>query len=108
MNVDLGIWGKLIRTMTVLLFVAFTVGVVVWYLPLIRKNEKMRQEILRLESEIKVERDRVREQELAIETLRNDPEAVERVAREKLGYARAGETVIVFEESLTNGIPRNP
>ena len=30
--------------------------------------------------------------------MRNDPETVERYAREKLGLAKAGETVIRFEE----------
>ena len=34
-----------------------------------------------------------------IEALRNDPETVERYAREKLGLARQGETVIRFEEA---------
>jgi cell division protein FtsB len=37
-----------------------------------------------------------------IEALRNDPETVERYAREKLGLARAGETVIRFEQPNSN------
>jgi len=32
-----------------------------------------------------------------IDALRNDPKTVERLAREKLGYARADETVVRFE-----------
>ena len=38
---------------------------------------------------------------VAIDALRNDPETVERYAREKLGLARPGETVIRFEEPDT-------
>jgi cell division protein FtsB len=38
----------------------------------------------------------------AIESMNNDPKAVERLAREKLGYAKPGETVIRFEEVTTN------
>ena len=38
----------------------------------------------------------------AIDALRYDPKAVERLAREKFGYAKPGETVIRFEEPQTN------
>ncbi|HIE69770.1 MAG TPA: septum formation initiator family protein, partial [Planctomycetes bacterium] len=40
----------------------------------------------------------------AIEALRNDPQTVERFAREKLGLAKPGETVIRFEKPE----PREP
>jgi cell division protein FtsB len=36
------------------------------------------------------------ELEALIEALRNDPEAIERVAREELGYARPGEEIYLF------------
>jgi cell division protein FtsB len=35
--------------------------------------------------------------QMELNALRNDPKTVERLAREKLGYARADETVIRFE-----------
>jgi cell division protein FtsB len=38
----------------------------------------------------------------AVEALSNDPKAIERLAREKLGYAKPGETVIRFEEATNN------
>ena len=38
----------------------------------------------------------------ALEAMNNDPKAVERLAREKLGYAKPGETVIKFEDVSTN------
>jgi cell division protein FtsB len=34
--------------------------------------------------------------------LQNDPKTVERLTREKLGYARPDETVIHFESAPTN------
>jgi cell division protein FtsB len=102
MNVDLGIWGKLTRVIIFLLLLAVLLGLAVWYLPLIRQNEAMRKEILRLDAQIKVEEEKVRLNESAIKALRHDPKTVERLAREKLGYARPGETVIRFEEPKTN------
>ena len=38
----------------------------------------------------------------SIDALKRDPKTVERLARETLGYAKPGETVIRFEEPSTN------
>jgi cell division protein FtsB len=43
----------------------------------------------------------------SIDSLRNDPKAVERLARERLGYSKPGETVIRFEGTFTNN-PTGP
>jgi cell division protein FtsB len=37
-----------------------------------------------------------------VDVLRYDPKAVERLARERLGYARPGETVVRFDPPVTN------
>lgn len=102
MNVDLGIWEKLRRLVLLLLFVAALLAVIVWYLPLIRHNEKMRQEILRRNLQVKHEEERSKQLEATIRALRNDPRAIERLAREKLGYVKPGETRIQFEQAVTN------
>ena len=102
MNVDLGIWDKLSKVVLFLLLVAVAVAVGFWYLPLIRQNENMRKEILRLEAEVKQQEDTARSLHGALEQLRTDPTAVERLAREKLGYAKPGETVIRFEPTTGN------
>ena len=53
MNVDLGIiWDRLTRMVIFLLFIAGLLAVAVWYLPLIRQNERMRREILRFDARI--------------------------------------------------------
>ena len=106
MNVDLGIWDKLTRVVIFLLLVAGLLLVAVWYLPLIRQNERMRKEVLRHDTQIQKEEEAGKQLKASIETLRTDPKAVERLAREKLGYAKAGETVIHFEETGTNAPPR--
>ena len=99
---DLGIWDKLIKAMVILVIIAALLAVAVWYLPLIKQNERMRAEILRLQGEVAKEETITARRKLAIEALRNDPETVERYAREKLGLAKAGETVIRFEEPDPN------
>ena len=103
MNVDLGIWGKLTRVVIFLLFVAIVLAVAVWYLPLIKQNERMRKVVLQLDTQIAKADERNRQLKTSIEALRFDPRAVERLARERLGYAKPGETVIRFEEPNNSG-----
>jgi cell division protein FtsB len=91
MNVDLGILGKLTRLVIFLLFLAGLLAVAVWYLPLIRHNEKMRKELVVRDEQIRKLDESNRQLKASIESMR-DPKAVERLAREKLGFAKAGET----------------
>ena len=88
--------------MVFLLVIAALLAVAVWYLPLIKQNERMRSEVLRLQEELATKEETARQIKVQIEALRNDPETVERYAREKLGLARAGETVIRFEQPNSN------
>lgn len=106
MNVDRGIWDKLTRVVIFLLFLAGLLIVAVWYLPLVQHNERMRKEILRLDTQIQKEEETSRQLRASIDALRFDPKAVERLARERLGYAKPGETVIRFEAPATNIIVR--
>ncbi|HEY6228803.1 MAG TPA: septum formation initiator family protein [Verrucomicrobiae bacterium] len=102
LNVDLGIWQKLSRLMAALIFAAALLTVVVWYIPLFQQNERMRKEIQGLQSQIRREDVASKRLENNIKALREDPKTVERMAREKLGYAKTGETVIYFQQKQTN------
>ena len=106
MNVVRSIWDKLTRVVIFLLFVAGLLGVAIWYLPLIQTNERLRKEIMRLDNQIQKETETSKQLGSAINALRHDSRAVERLARERLGYARPGETVIHFEAVATNSPPR--
>ena len=97
-RVDLGIWDKLTKAVVFLLIIAALIAVAVWYLPLIKQNERMRAEILRLEEKVSAQEKIAQRRKLQIEAMRNDPETVERYVREKLGLAKIGETIIRFEE----------
>ncbi len=108
MNVDLGIWSKLSRVVVFLLFVAGIIGIALWYFPLIQENEKYRKRIMKLDQEIQNEEETGKQLKAAIDSLRHDPKAVERLARDKFGYSKPGEIVIRFEAPATNPPPGTP
>ena len=59
-----------------------------------------------LDSQLKAEQEKSDQLQAQIDALRNDPKTVERLAREKLGYAKPDETVIRFEMPVTNAPAR--
>ena len=106
MNVDLGIWSKLTKVVVGLVVLALLLLIGICYLPLIHQNERMRREIMRLDQQLQAEEEKSKQLKAAIEALRNDPKTIERLTREKLGYARPDETVVRFESAPTNSLPR--
>ena len=101
-NVDLGIWSKLTKVVVGLVVLAVLLLMGMCYLPLIQQNERMRREILRLDVQLQKEEAKSKELKAEIDALRNDPKTVERLMREKLGYAKPDETVVRFEPAATN------
>lgn len=102
MNVDLGIWSRLTKIVVALVVVAVLLLIGMCYLPLIQENQRMRADNLRLERELQQETEKSKQLISQINALQNDPKTVERLAREKLGYAKPGETVVHFETPPTN------
>jgi cell division protein FtsB len=101
-NVDLGIWSKLSRVVVFLLCIAGLLGIALWYLPLIQENERFRKVVLQLDTQIAKADENNRQLKISIESLRRDPKAVERLARERLGYAKPGETMIHFDDASSS------
>ena len=97
MKVNLGIWQKLTAAVIFLLFVAGLLSVFFWYLPLIQQNQRYRKEILALDATIQEQERLSRQLKSSIDAVQNDPRTLERLVREKLGYARSNETVIRFQ-----------
>lgn len=87
--------------MIFLLLIAAVLGIALWYSPVIKQNERMRKERLELDKKITKEEEASKKFEASIKALQ-DPRTVERLAREKLSYAKPGETVIHFESPQTN------
>jgi cell division protein FtsB len=106
MNVDLGIWSKLTKVVVGLVVLAILLLMGMCYLPLIQQNERMRREILRLDDQLQKEEAKSKQLKAEIDALRNDPKTIERLMREKLGYAKPDETVVRFEPSATNAPAR--
>ena len=102
MKVEDSIWDKLTRVVIFLLLIAGVAGIGVWYFPLIQQNERIRKRVLELDLKVQKEMETKKQLTAALEAMNNDPKAVERLAREKLGYAKPGETVIKFEDVSTN------
>lgn len=102
MKVDLGIWKWLTQAVVVLVAAAVLLLIGTTYLPLIQQNEQMRRRIDVLDAELEKQQQISKQLQAEFDALRNDPKTVERLAREKLGYARADETVIHFEPAATN------
>jgi cell division protein FtsB len=96
-KVDLGIWSKLMQLVVALVAVAGLLLIIAAYLPEIQENQRMRSEIYRLDTRIQEQEETAKKLQAEIDALRNDPKTVERLAREKLGYARADETVVRFQ-----------
>ena len=91
------IWDRLARVVIFLLFVAGTLGVFFWSLPLIQENQRYRKDLLALERDLAEQERLGRHLRSAIEGMQNDPKVIERLAREKLGWARTNEMVVRFE-----------
>jgi cell division protein FtsB len=104
MNVNLGIWSKLTKVVVALVITAFVLLIGMCYVPLIHQNERMRSDILRLQTQLQKEEDNSKQLKAEIDALRNDPKTLERLTREKLGYARSDETVIRFKPAMTNAV----
>ena len=99
---DLGIWSKLTKVVVGLVVLAVLLLMGMCYLPLIQQNERMRREIMRLDVQLQNEEAKSKQLKAEIDALRNDPKTVERLMREKLGYAKPDETVVRFEPAVTN------
>ena len=101
----MNIWDHLTRVVIVLIVLACLLAVGIGYMPVIRQNQRMRQDVQQKDVEIQKLEDENRQLKASIEAMRNDPQTVERIARQKLGYAKPGETVVRFEDTPTNAVP---
>jgi cell division protein FtsB len=96
MNLGESIWDKLTHLVLGLVVVAVMLGIALWYQPVINTNRGMRARKLELEQKIAAETETARKLDAALHAMQ-DPKTVERLARERLSYAKPGEDVILFE-----------
>jgi cell division protein FtsB len=96
MNAGQSIWDKLFRLVLALLVFACVLAVFLWYQPVIQENQLMRRDKLDLEKKIEMELETARKLDAELRALQN-PMTIERLARERLSYAKPGEDVIHFD-----------
>src|SRR5580704_14500590 len=96
MSVGQSIWDKLFRLVLALLVIAAVLAIFLWYQPVIQENQRMREEKLALDSQIAKANETARKLDASLRALQN-PTTVERLARERLSYAKPGEDVIHFD-----------
>ncbi len=87
------------------IIVLLLAGFMATYLPKLREAKSLRTEKYRLDQQLHEQELESRRLRAKQEALRNDPKAVERTAREKLGVAKPGETIFRFEPE-NNAPPR--
>jgi cell division protein FtsB len=107
MSVDVGIWNKLTRVVVFLIVAAVLVAIGVAYTPVIQQNERMQKTKLELDKRIEKEVEVSKRLDGQMRSLQ-DPRTVERLAREKLSYAKPGEIVVHFDPPVTNTTTGNP
>ncbi len=91
-----GLWGLANRLLIILIALALLAGAGLSYLPLIQQNRDLRERLERHRAQLSEMQAELRRLQITVHALQNDPNAVERAARER-GMAKPGETIIRFE-----------
>jgi cell division protein FtsB len=96
MNVGENVWDKLFRLVLVMMVLAAVLGTILWYQPVIKENQRMREEKMVLDKRIEQESETARKLDMQLRAMQS-PMTIERLARERLSYAKPGENVIHFD-----------
>jgi hypothetical protein len=107
-NVAQNIWEMLTKLFVVLIAIVAILGVVIWYWPVVQEDQRMREEKFALDKKIELEGRVAKKLDTQLRCFENptlEKSLVERLARERLSYAKAGENVVHFE-SADGGVLR--
>ena len=93
------LWTLLNRIVFVLIFLALLGAAGLQYVPLLRANQAHRAAIEHKKERVAALESRHKQLQASIESLRSNPQSVERAAREVLSCARPDEWVVTFENN---------
>jgi len=96
------LWLTLYRIATVAFIALVVIAIISAFLPKIRQNQERQRKIAELQEENRRKEESVKGLRRQQEQLATDPKYVEKLAREELGKAKAGEIVYRFGKSKTN------
>ncbi len=102
LEVDFGVWGTLRKIAITLVVGAILGGLGIWYISILKQTTRLQREIEAKQEIRKKQLEICQKYEEEIIALRTDPDTVERMVREKLGYVKPNETIYIFEP------PREP
>lgn len=90
-------WWKFIQRICLIASLGLAAGIGVHlFMPLIHRQRELRAREAELRLDIHKSTEELRMLKLNQERLKEDPQFIEKIAREKLGYAKPGETVFRF------------
>jgi len=104
----MNVWLTIYRGATIIFVAMVIVAVVSLFLPKIRQNQERQRKLTILEEENRAKEDMIKQLQSQQDRFLSDSRYVERVAREELGKAKAGETIFRFTERKTNAFRVRP
>ena len=107
-NNALGPLDSLYLAAGLLLVAAICVGILYRYVPVFEQEHRLRSEIYQLKERAAREREQVDDLRESVAALKTDPKEVERLARERLGFARTNETIFFFQPPAAVALPDSP
>lgn len=101
-------WVLIYRVGWGALGVLLVITLIAIFLPPVRQYQELRHREAVLQEDIRLEEQMLKQLKEQQERLQSDPRFVERIAREELGYAKPGETIVKFldEGTASNRPPR--
>ena len=104
----MNVWLTIYRCATVIFVAMVIVAIVSLFLPKIRQNQERQRKLTIMEEENRAKEDMIRQLQSQQDRFLSDSRYVERVAREELGKAKAGETIFRFTDRKTNAFRVRP
>ena len=104
----MNVWLTIYRVAMIVFVAMVIVAVVSLFLPKIRQNQERQRKLTVLEEENRDKEDMIKQLQSQQDQFLSDSRYVERVAREELGKAKAGETIFRFTERKTNAFRVRP
>jgi len=104
----MNVWLTIYRGATIVFVAMVIVAIVSLFLPKIRQNQERQRKLTVLEDENRAKEDMIKQLQSQQDRFLSDSRYVERVAREELGKAKAGETIFRFTERKTNAFRVRP
>ncbi len=103
-----GFWQKLNRMMLALIFLCLLVGSYLVLAPIYKAKQEAQRELDQLNQKYKTQkivRDRL---EREVSLLKNDPEFVENIARDKMDLMKEGEVIFRIDGGVPQAYPVSP